>query len=242
MNRSGHQGAGLQAVDEGLWIVEGGLVSFYGFPYPTRSVIVRLGGGDLWVWSPVALSPELEAGVRALGVVRHLVSPNKLHHLFLKPWQERFPDARLWGPASVHKKRRDLTFKSALEDVPPPEWEPDLDLTWFTGSPVLDEIVFFHRPSRTVVIGDLSENFSEAFLKTHWTAPARVLARAWGITEGRGYAPLEWRVSWFRRASARRALAKMLAWNPERVIMAHGEWQREGGRSYLERAFSWLTG
>ena len=242
MNRSGHQGAGLQAVDEGLWIVEGGLVSFYGFPYPTRSVIVRLGGGDLWVWSPVALSPELEAGVRALGVVRHLVSPNKLHHLFLKPWQERFPDARLWGPASVHKKRRDLTFKSALEDVPPPEWGPDLDLTWVTGSPGLDEIVFFPRPSRTVVIGDLSENFSEAFLKTHWTAPARVMARAWGITEGRGYAPLEWRVSWFRRASARRALAKMLAWNPERVIMAHGEWQREGGRSYLERAFSWLTG
>ena len=39
--------------------------------------------------------------VRALGPVRHLVSPNKLHHLFLGAWQARFPDAKLWGTAST---------------------------------------------------------------------------------------------------------------------------------------------
>jgi hypothetical protein len=234
--------AELQAVDDDVWLAEGGLVSFFGFPYPTRSVIVRLAGGELWVWSPVALSAELEAGVRMLGNVGHLVSPNKLHHLFLADWQARFPGARLWGPASVHKKRRDLTFESALEDVSPPEWGQDLDLAWFTGSPVLDEIVFFHRPSRTVLLADLSENFSEEFLQTHWPAPARLLARLWKITEGHGRAPLEWRLSWIRRGPARQALAKMLDWDPVRVIMAHGEWQRQGGRAYLERAFSWLTG
>ncbi len=241
MNRKGSEPAALQAVDEAVWLADGGLVSFYGFPYPTRSVIVRLATGDLWVWSPVALSPELEAGIRALGEVRHLVSPNKLHHLFLGDWQARFPDARLWGPASVQKKRRDLSFEPPLEDVPPPAWGTDLDLAWFTGSPVLDEIVFFHRPSRTVLIADLSENFSEAFLEAHWPAPARLLARVWGIMEGRGHAPLEWRLSWIRRGPARQALARVLNWDPERVIMAHGEWQREDGRAYLERAFSWLA-
>jgi len=32
----------------------------------------------------------------------------------------------------------------------------------------------------------------------------------------------------------------MLAWDPQQVVMAHGEWQRSDGRRYLERAFAWL--
>jgi hypothetical protein len=42
------------------------------------------------------------------------------------------------------------------------------------------------------------------------------------------------------RRCARATVEKMLAWNPNRVVMAHGIWQRENGRNYLERAFSWL--
>jgi hypothetical protein len=230
-----------EPVDEGLWVVEGEIVSFFGFPYPTRGVIARLADGGLWVWSPVALTAELVTCVRALGTVRHLVSPNKLHHLYLQDWQQRFPDARLWGPASVHRKRKDLVFETPLEHEPPSAWGADLDLAWFTGSALMDEVVFFHRPSRTVIFGDLSESFSDRFLRKHWPAPARWLARVWGITESHGRAPLEWRLSWWRRGPARRALEKVLAWNPERVIMAHGEWQRENGRAYLERAFAWLN-
>ncbi len=32
----------LEKLDESLWLADGETVSFYGFPYPTRSVIVRL--------------------------------------------------------------------------------------------------------------------------------------------------------------------------------------------------------
>ena len=73
-----------------LWVADGGIVSFFGFDYPTRMVVVRLGDGGLWVWSPIAPSRELEDAVRALGPVRHLVSPNKLHHLFLGAWKAKF--------------------------------------------------------------------------------------------------------------------------------------------------------
>ncbi len=38
---------------EDLWIAEGEIVNFYGFAYPTRSVILRLADGSLWVWSPI---------------------------------------------------------------------------------------------------------------------------------------------------------------------------------------------
>jgi hypothetical protein len=42
-----------------VWMVEGPVVSFYGFPYPTRMVAIQLTDGSAWIWSPVALTEEL---------------------------------------------------------------------------------------------------------------------------------------------------------------------------------------
>ena len=71
----------LEKLDESLWLADGETVSFYGFPYPTRSVIVRLSGDPLWVWSPIRLADDLRIEVDCVGRVAHLISPNKLHHL-----------------------------------------------------------------------------------------------------------------------------------------------------------------
>jgi len=230
----------LETIDESIWLVEGEIVSFYGFPYPTRSIVVRLGCGDLWIWSPIRLSDALHKAVDGLGAVRHLVSPNKIHHLYLSEWQAVYPDACLWGPASTIRKRPDLQFAGTLTEEAPLEWGEEIAQFWFRGSFAMDEIVFFHRPSSTAIIADLSENFSAEFLCEHWRPWQRLLARLWKITVGHGYAPLELRLSWLNRSVAREALAAMLALNPRRVVMAHGEWQRDNGRVYLEQAFAWL--
>lgn len=230
----------LEAIGDAIWLAEGDIVDFYGFPYNTRSVIVQLESGELWVWSPITLSSDLKVAVDALGPVTHLVSPNRIHHLFLGDWQAAFPQAKLWGPEETVRKRKDLTFQPALRDEVPSEWSADIDMVRFRGSYFMDELVFFHRPSRTAVFADLTENFSAEFLKTHWTWWARILARIWKIQEPWGFAPLEWRLSWWRRAPARQALDQVLSWQPKKVVMAHGEWQRADGVTYIERAFTWL--
>ena len=183
----------LEQIHDALWLVEGQIVSFYGFPYPTRSIVARLGNGDLWVWSLVKLRPELRADLETLGPVRHLVSPNKLHHLYLRDWQIAYPRAQLWGPLSTIRKRRDLKFRDPLRDSVPPEWGSDIDQVWFRGSFAMDEIVFFHRPSRTVIVADLIEAFSDRFLREHWRWWQRPLARIDGIVADKALAPLEWR-------------------------------------------------
>ncbi len=230
----------LEQVDDNIWIAEGDCVSFYGFPYPTRSVIVRLRDGGLWVWSPIKLTGALKATVQNLGPVKHLVSPNKIHYLFLEEWASSFPAAKLWGPASTIKKCRDLQFEEPLTDMAPLAWADEIDQVWMRGSPVMDELVFHHKPSATTILADLSENFSDAFLAEHWKPLARWVARRWKIVEGWGYAPLEWRLSFIFRGRAKAAKARLVAWPTERVIMAHGEWQREQGQAYLKKAFAWL--
>jgi hypothetical protein len=230
----------LEQVGDALWLAKGEIVSFYGFPYPTRSVIARLRDGGLWVWSPVRLSEELRDAVDGIGVVTHLVGPNKLHHLYLQDWKARYPAADIWGPESLVRKRRDLSFREPLTDAPPPEWQQDLDQAWFRGSPAMDEIVFYHQPSRTVVVADLIENFGRAFLREHWSWWQRPLARLDGISAQNPGPPREWRLSFVNRAPARAARNKVLGWTCEQVVMAHGDWQRSDGHAFLCRAFGWL--
>lgn len=230
----------LEPVDTDLWLTEGPVVDFHGFPYPTRSVIVRLPDRTLWVWSPVALTPELKKEVDALGPVGHLVSPNKIHHLYLTEWHAAYPEAKLWGPASTIRKRKDLPFQPALEDVPPRDWQGVFEQAWFRGSFFMDEIAFVHRPTGTAIFADLSEHFSDSFLARYWKGWKRLIAKPWGIVVGKGYAPLEWRLSFTNRTPARAAFGKVSATHPDRIIMAHGEWVKTGGEAFLRQAFAWL--
>lgn len=230
----------LEKIHDALWLAEGEIVSFYGFPYPTRSVVARLGGGDLWVWSPIRLVRDLRAELDRLGPVRHLVSPNKIHHLYLQDWNAAYPQAELWGPQSTIRKRGDLKFREALRDSAPLEWRPDIDQAWFRGSIAMDEIVFFHRASRTVIVADLIEAFSDRFLREHWSWWQRPLAAIGEIVAEKARAPLDWRLSFVNRAPARAARTKALSWQCERVIMAHGEWQRSDGHAFLARSLDWL--
>ena len=91
----------LQEFAPALYVAEGPTVPFLGFPYPTRMAVIRLNNGDLWVWSPVALNDELVTEIQAIGPVRHIVSPNKIHHLFLAEWAKKWPEARVYAPPGL---------------------------------------------------------------------------------------------------------------------------------------------
>ena len=111
----------LEEFAPSLYSSDGPIVSFFGFPYPTRMAVARLHDGDVWVWSPVALDDALVDSVEAIGPVRHIVSPNKIHHLFLGEWVERWPDARLYAPPGLARKKPELKFDVELGDTPESE-------------------------------------------------------------------------------------------------------------------------
>jgi len=202
--------------------------------------VVRLADGSLWLWSPVELTADLADEIGALGPVRYVVSPNRLHYLFLSQWQAAFAGAEVWGTAGTIARTKDVSFAGTLGDEPPPAWAGQIDQFRFTNSPVVEEVLFFHRASRTAIIADLSQTFSEAFLKDHWPWWMRPVARWSKMIEGWGYPPIDYRISFRHRASARPKVRALIAEHPERVIVAHGELVRADGEAFLRRAFSWL--
>ncbi len=223
-----------------LWVVEGQCVNFHGFAYPTRSVVVRLESGDIWVWSPIRISEELAQAVENLGPVRHLVSPNKIHHFFLSEWQQRFPEALLWGPASTIKKRDDLDFQKPLNGEPPRFWGNEFEQFHVEGSLAMDEVLFLHKQTSTLIVADFSENFDETFLAKNWRGWQRWIAQRWGIVVGKGYAPLDWRMSFLKRSKLKNLRRDLLSRDIDHVIMAHGEIQRAKGTEYLKKSLEWI--
>ena len=227
----------LDAFGPDLYVADGPTVSFYGFPYPTRMAVAPLSDGSAWVWSPVALTDELVESVEAIGPVRHIVSPNKIHHLFLAEWAERWPEALVYAPPGLAEKRSDLQFDAELCDAPDEAWAADIDQVIFHGSLALEEVTFFHRASRTAIFCDLIQRFPEA-RATGWRG---WVMRMDGLVGEHGSTPREWRASFIRRRHARAARDKVLGWNPERLLIAHGACATTGATEIIERALRWMT-
>jgi len=62
-----------------------------------------------------------------------------------------------------------------------------------------------------------------------------------GAADPDGKAPIDLRLTFSRgKEAARASFERMVAWKPERVIMAHGRPYGRDGPTELRRAFRWL--
>ncbi|MGF1492005.1 MAG: DUF4336 domain-containing protein [Microcoleaceae cyanobacterium] len=236
----------LKPVDTNLWIVDGPIVrmSMYGtkMPFSTRMTLVRLSNGELWCHSPIELTEDLKAQVDTLGPVRYLISPNKIHYAHINTWSNAYPDAVTWASPGVRERAAQqnipVNFQQDLASQPPDKWSMDIDQLIFRGSRFMDEVVFFHRPSATLIVADLIENFD----LNKVSQPFHGLLKLAGVAYPDGQTPLDLRLTfWGRKAEARQSFAQMLQWKPEKIILAHGHWYAQNGTAELQRAFRWLS-
>ena len=219
-----------------IWIADGPVVSVAGFRYPTRMAVIRLSDGGLFIWSPVALTPALQAAVEAQGRVGDIVAPNSLHHLHLAAWKQAFPHARLHAPPGLREKRKDLAFDADLGDIPDPAWAGQVDQVPVRGNLITTEVVFFHRESGTVLFTDLLQNFPRDWFRG-WRSVIAWLDRMRGE---HAQVPQKFRVAFVDRRAARAAMARVLEWPTKHVLMAHGTPVTGNGNDFLRRAFGWL--
>ena len=227
----------LNKIDADIWTADGSIVSLYGLPFSTRMTVVRLASGDLWIHSPIRISDGLLKEVGALGRVKYLIAPNKLHHLFMPEWMKAFPEALSYSSPGLQKKRPDIAFSRQLGPNPELAWAEDIKQTIFRGSAVMEEVVFFHRSSGTLILTDLIENIRPDRLN----CGQRMFARIAGVLFPKGRTPLDWRLTFlFGKREARASLRTILGWAPENIIISHGECIFGGGSDFLRQSFSWV--
>lgn len=223
----------LRQLAENLWVAERPQ-SFYGLPVGARMTVIRLADARLLLHSPVALEPELRGQLDSIGRVCFAVAPNRVHHLYAGEVARAYPGARLWVAPGLERKRPDLVFEAVLNDDAPEEWRGEIGQVFFRGRPYENEVAFFHRPSRTLILCDLAFNFGPRA-----AAPTRLLMkllRSYGRLAPSTLDPLLIR----DRRAARESLERILAWDFDRIIVAHGDVLESGGHEVLRQGYSWL--
>jgi hypothetical protein len=231
----------LKPVVENVWIVDGPIIRFGMFwpkmPFPTRMTIIRLNGRDLFVHSPTPLQDTLKAEVEKLGRPRWIVGPNRIHYWWIPEWHAAYPDTNIYLAPRIKEQsggRIDFNVHPIKADSGYP-WDSEIETLSVTGS-YMTEVVFFHRPSRTLVLTDLIENFEPA--KLHGFA-MRWLAWLGGVQDPDGQMPRDMRMT-FSKPALKAAVEQMISWNPERIILAHGRWYQRNGAAELRRAFRFV--
>ena len=155
----------LTAIADSLWAYEYDLRLGPGFYLPVRTTAIRRADGGLVLWSPGPLSDGLAAAIEALGEVRVLVAPNRLHHLYVADARRRFPGAALLLAPGLAEKRPDLDGANLADGAG--VLGPEFELRTIDGATKLGEVVAFHRPSATLLVTDLVFNFGRP---TGWAA------------------------------------------------------------------------
>lgn len=233
----------LKPVADDLWIVDGPVIgmAYFGFrlPFTTRMTIVRLADGALWVHSPTPAEDALLRSVDALGPVRFLVAPNKIHYWWIGEWKARYPEAVTFAAPGVraHARKRVAAFDRDLGAEAPAEWSAEIGQVAVPGD-FLTEIDFFHRASRTLILTDLIENFEPGRIPC-WHM--RLLMKLGGVADPDGKMPYDLRATFLRhKKEFRAAVETMLGWRPERILLAHGRWYDRDGEAELRRACRWV--
>lgn len=222
----------LERISEDVWI-ERRPLRFLGVETGTRMTVVRLADGGLFVHSPVALDAKTREAVDALGHVKALVAPSLFHHLFIGEWARAYPNASLSACPGLEKKRKDMSWSAILSDEPEAQWKGELEQVAFTACTMENEIIFFHRKSKTIISCDFIFNLS-----THPSRLTRVVARLLGQREP-GATVLE-RMMIRNRVAAREQIDRVVAWGAERIVLAHGDIIESNGTEVVRRAYQWL--
>jgi hypothetical protein len=236
----------VKPVAPDVWIVDGPEIAmaYAGgstIPFTTRMSVIRLPDGSLWVHSPTALTDCLAAEIDALGLVRHIVAPNRIHYWWVGDWKKRYPNARTYAApkvvAQARKKGRFHAFDATLGEEAPAAWQDVIEQVVVPGG-FMSEVDFFHKPSKTLVLTDLIENFEPKRVKSPLL---RALVQLSGAAAPDGAMPLDLRLTFlFHRRAVREAVEKMLGWQPQRVLLCHGQWYQHDAEARLRNAFRWI--
>ena len=232
----------MRELAPGLWVVETPF-RMYAFKLPQlgvevgrRMIVCTLGSGELWINSPAPLTDEVRAWLDSLGQPRFVVAPNAVHgHRFMEAYRDAYPGVELFAAPVLDRRRRDLAFDGVLGSAPDPRWSEELDQAMFAGH-FVPEVVFLHRSSRTLIVGDLLTGRIP-------TAGLPLASRLyWGL-EGLSRSAVvirSYRLATVNRRTARRSLEQILAWDFDRIVVGHGEIVESGGRLVLGQAMRWL--
>jgi len=222
-------------VEDAIWLVVYP-VRFLGMDLSARTTLIRLADGSLLAHSPGSLTPELVERIRALGPLRHVVALGTFHWLHVDDYRAEWPEAKVSVFPGIEERAPDLAFDQVLGDEAPDGWVGELEQVVVRGTRSIREVAFFHPEIATLVLTDLIENVGDETEGVDWKLKMwwKVVFRMWNHPKP---AP-EYQLGWKDKEAARRSLERILEWDFERIVLAHGDNVEEHAKELARRAWA----
>lgn len=204
--------------------------SVVGMPLGKTSALIRHPDGRCLLHSAADFGPDDLAQIREWGEVGWLLEVTCMHDTFVRGAREQFPGIPYGLPAGFPIKADKLAPTWRLPKVPA-EWEGLLEVWPIRGIPRLHEYAVLHRPSKTLILGDLIFNLP-------LERPPLMLRLISGIKVFPGTSRLL-KMMVKDRAALKESLENLLDQDFERVVVSHGETLASDPKAALRQALSW---
>jgi len=230
------------------------------FKFGGRGTIVKLASGSLAIFSPVTLTPEVQKTIESEGSnLKYIAALDIEHHLHLTAWKKAFPNAEIIAPEGLWEKRqanpdfKDTEFKHIFKSEDKEthniseEFDSEFDVE-YVSSHSSREIVFLHKPTRTVIEADLlfnlpgSEQYSRAGVSpTSGIFTKLILPLVSAKPPATGHKRFAWYVLSSRdREGFTKSMTKIDQWDFDRLIPCHGDVIETGAKTVFRNVFEWF--
>ncbi len=223
----------LRPLADGLWCVDHREFSVGGLQIGTRTTVIRLSDGTLVVHSPGPLSPANFDEIRAIGLVSHVIAPNRMHNLYYASACAAFPDASHLAVPGFSPKQPGARLDGILTETLPASLAGDLEAIPLLGAAKLNELLLFHPSTATLLAVDVAFNIRNATGFLHFAMWLNGANDRFCMTRLGKSQYLD-----DHAASAKSVDRACDAWPIERVVVAHGEVLETGGRLALRDAYA----
>ncbi|NHC35677.1 DUF4336 domain-containing protein [Scytonema millei] len=228
----------LRKIDRNIWVGEREF-KFFGLEVGTRMTVIRLDNGELIIISPIDVDEITIQQINELGNVTTIIAPNCYHHLFITNFKSIYPNAEIWVAPGLDLKRPDITSDRILNECGKIGNLNEVEYLLFAGfqtigignSGVLNEIVFWHRESQTLILTDTAFHFDADF---SWQT--RLIAKVLGGDRQLEPTLLE-KLACRDKTQVKHSIQKVLCWDFHRVIMAHGSIIERDGKRQLQAGY-----
>lgn len=228
----------LREIDRNIWVGERQF-KFLGLEVGTRMTVIRLDNGELIIISPIDVDEITLQQINELGNVTTIIAPNCYHHLFLNNFKSIYPNAEIWVAPGLDLKRPDIKSDRIFNECGKVGNSNEIEYLLFAGfqtlgignSGILNEIVFWHRESQTLILTDTAFHFDVSF---PWQT--RLIAKVLGGDRSLEPTLLE-KLASRDKERVKQSIQKVLCWDFERVIMAHGSIIERDGKRQLQAGY-----
>lgn len=226
----------LEVVAPGAIWVHSYPVRYAGSRFNARMTLIRLASGRVIVHSPGPLDEPLKRAIEAVGPVGWIVAPGTFHHLHVAAAAAAFPEAQVLICPGVEKKQPRLRYDAMLGETPPDDWAGEIALQPVTANRIIREVVFLHRPSRTLIVTDLIELIGDNTPDVDWVLKFwwKALTFMWNKPRP---AP-EYTMGWSDKQKAAAQLSAILDWDFDRIVLAHGDLVTQNAKAVAREAWA----